>query len=108
MGASGPFTLSVFLVAIAVEYSPSSFTLDTFLFACLPQQDKKYRQRPDFNSEMYLAWLTGMVNAQGLIELDGVHPDREDWVLIAKRSICLVLGIPEPKYVKPKNKTKRK
>jgi AcrR family transcriptional regulator len=64
--------------------------------------------RPDFNSEMYLAWLTGMVNAQGLIELDGVHPDREDWVLIAKRSVCLVLGIPEPKYVKPKNKTKRK
>jgi hypothetical protein len=64
--------------------------------------------RHDFNSEMYLAWLTGMVNAQGLIELDGVHPDREDWVLIAKRSVCLVLGIPEPKYVKPKNKTKRK
>mgnify|MGYP000203054176 FL=1 len=64
--------------------------------------------RADFNSEMYLAWLTGMVNAQGLIELDGVHPDREDWVLIAKRSVCLVLGIPEPKYVKPKNKTKRK
>jgi len=64
--------------------------------------------RPDFNSEMYLAWITGMVNAQGLIELDGVHPDREDWVLIAKRSVCLVLGIPEPKYVKPKNKTKRK
>ena len=57
---------------------------------------------------MYLAWLTGMVNAQGLIELDGVHPDREDWVLIAKRSVCLVLGIPEPKYVKPKNKSKRK
>ena len=64
--------------------------------------------RPDFNSEMYLAWLTGMVNAQGLIELDGVHPDREDWVLIAKRSVCLVLGIPEPKYVKPKSKVKRK
>lgn len=64
--------------------------------------------RADFNSEMYLAWLTGMVNAQGLIELDGVHPDREDWILIAKRSVCLVLGIPEPKYVKPKNKTKRK
>jgi AcrR family transcriptional regulator len=64
--------------------------------------------RADFNSEMYLAWLTGMVNAQGLIELDGVHPDREDWVLIAKRSVCLVLGIPEPKYVKPKNKSKRK
>ena len=64
--------------------------------------------RPDFNSEMYLAWITGMVNAQGLIELDGVHPDREDWVLIAKRSVCLVLGIPEPKYVKPKNKTKHK
>jgi len=64
--------------------------------------------RPDFNSEMYLAWLTGMVNAQGLIELDGVHPDREDWVLIAKRSVCLVLGIPEPKYVKPKNKSKSK
>ncbi len=64
--------------------------------------------RADFNSEMFLAWLTGMVNAQGLIELDGVHPGREDWVLIAKRSVCLVLGIPEPKYVKPKNKSKRK
>jgi hypothetical protein len=49
-----------------------------------------------------------MVNAQGLIELDGMHPDREDWVLIAKRSVCLVLGIPEPKYVKPKSKVKRK
>jgi len=62
--------------------------------------------RPDFNPEMYLAWLTGMVNAQLLIELDGNHPDRADWVVIAKRSVCLLLGIPEPKYVKPKSKTK--
>lgn len=62
--------------------------------------------RPDFNPEMYLAWLTGMVNAQLLIELDGNHPDRADWVVIAKRSVCLLLGIPEPKYVMPKSKTK--
>lgn len=62
--------------------------------------------RSDFNPEMYLAWLIGMVNAQLLIELDGIHPDRADWVVIAKRSVCLLLGIPEPKFVKPKNKTK--
>ena len=54
----------------------------------------------DFDSEIYIAWLTGMVNARVIIELNGKHPKSNEWDKIAMRSICVVLGIPEPKKVK--------
>ena len=54
----------------------------------------------DFDPEIYIAWLTGMVNARVIIELNGKHPKSSEWDKIAMRSICVVLGIPEPKKVK--------
>ena len=54
----------------------------------------------DFDPEIYIAWLTGMVNARVFIELNGNHPKSNEWDKIAMRSICVVLGIPEPKKVK--------
>jgi AcrR family transcriptional regulator len=54
----------------------------------------------DFDPEIYIAWLTGMVNARVIIELNGKHPKSAEWDNIAMRSICAVLGIPEPKKVK--------
>ncbi len=54
----------------------------------------------DFDPEIYIAWLTGMVNARTIIELNGKHPKSAEWDKIAMRSICVVLGIPEPKKVK--------
>lgn len=54
----------------------------------------------DFDPEIYIAWLTGMVNARVIIELNGKHPKSNEWDKIAMRSICVVLGIPEPKKVK--------
>jgi AcrR family transcriptional regulator len=54
----------------------------------------------DFDPEIYIAWLTGMVNARVIIELNGKHPKSAEWDKIAMRSICVVLGIPEPKKVK--------
>ena len=54
----------------------------------------------DFDPEIYIAWLTGMVNARVIIELNGKHPKSSEWDKIAMRSVCVVLGIPEPKKVK--------
>ena len=54
----------------------------------------------DLDPEIYIAWLTGMVNAPVIIELNGKHPKSSEWDKIAMRSICVVLGIPEPKKVK--------
>ena len=54
----------------------------------------------DFDPEIYIAWLTGIVNARTIIELNGTHPKSAEWDKIAMRSICAVLGIPEPKKVK--------
>jgi AcrR family transcriptional regulator len=54
----------------------------------------------DFDPEIYIAWLTGMVNARTIIELNDTHPKSAEWDKIAMRSICVVLGIPEPKKVK--------
>lgn len=51
----------------------------------------------DFDPEIYIAWLTGMVNARVIIELNGKHPKSSEWDKIAFRSVCVVLGIPEPK-----------
>ena len=52
--------------------------------------------RDDFNTEMFAAWLNGMVNSRRLIEMNGTHPLGDEWDVIAKRSICLTIGIPEP------------
>jgi AcrR family transcriptional regulator len=64
---------------------------ETILFA----QTKGW-VRKDFNPEMFTAWLTGLVHARLLIELDGEHPKAAEWDAIAKRSACQILGIPEP------------
>jgi hypothetical protein len=52
--------------------------------------------RKDFDPEMFTAWLTGMVHARALIELDGEHPRSREWDVVASRAICQVLGIAEP------------
>jgi AcrR family transcriptional regulator len=58
--------------------------------------------RDDFNTEMFAAWLNGMVNSRRLIEMNGTHPLGDEWDVIAKRSICMTLGLPEPARKKSK------
>ena len=64
--------------------------------------------RNDFNTEMFAAWLNGMVNSRRLIEMNGTHPLGNEWDVIARRSICMTLGIPEPARKKSKPAKKRK
>jgi AcrR family transcriptional regulator len=64
--------------------------------------------RNDFNAEMLADLLVGMVNARRLIEMNGIHPLSDEWDVIAKRSICMTLGIPEPARKKSKPTKKRK
>ena len=64
--------------------------------------------RDDFNGDMFAAWLVGMVNSRRLIEMNGTHPLSDEWDVIAKRSICMTLGIPEPARKKTKPTKKRK
>ena len=64
--------------------------------------------RDDFNVDMFAAWLNGMVNSRRLIEMNGIHPLSDEWDVIAKRSICMTLGIPEPARKKSKSTKKRK
>jgi AcrR family transcriptional regulator len=64
--------------------------------------------RDDFNTEMFAAWLVGMVNSRRLIEMNGNHPLGDEWDVIAKRSICVTIGIPEPARKKSKPAKKRK
>ena len=64
--------------------------------------------RDDFNCEMFAAWLVGIVNSRRLIEMNGIHPLAEEWDVIAKRSICVTIGIPEPARKKSKPAKKRK
>ena len=64
--------------------------------------------RDDFNTEMFAAWLNGMVNSRRLIEMNGTHPLGDEWDVIAKRSICMTLGLPEPARKKSKPTKKRK
>ena len=64
--------------------------------------------RDDFNDEMLAAWLVGMVNSRRLIEMSGTHPLGDEWDVIAKRSICMTIGIPEPARKKSKPTKKRK
>ena len=64
--------------------------------------------RDDFNGDMFAAWLNGMVNSRRLIEMNGIHPLADEWDVIAKRSICMTLGIPEPARKKTKPAKKRK
>ena len=63
--------------------------------------------RDDFNGDMFAAWLVGMVNSRRLIEMNGVHPLSDEWDVIAKRSICMTLGLPEPARKKSKPTKKR-
>jgi AcrR family transcriptional regulator len=64
--------------------------------------------RDDFDPEMFAAWLNGVVNSRRLIEMGGTHPLAVEWDVVAKRSICLILGIPEPAPKKSKPTKKRK
>jgi len=64
--------------------------------------------RDDFNGDMFAAWLNGMVNSRRLIEMNGIHPLADEWDVIAKRSICMTIGIPEPARKKSKPTKKRK
>ena len=64
--------------------------------------------RDDFNGDMFAAWLNGMVNSRRLIEMNGIHKLADEWDVIAKRSICMTLGIPEPARKKSKPAKKRK
>ena len=64
--------------------------------------------RDDFNGDMFAAWLNGMVNSRRLIEMNGIHPLADEWDVIAKRSICMTIGIPEPARKKLKPTKKRK
>ena len=64
--------------------------------------------RNDFNAEMFADLLVGMVNARRLIEMNGIHPLSDEWDVIAKRSICMTLGIPEPARKKSQPTKKRK
>lgn len=64
--------------------------------------------RDDFNIEMFAAWLNGMVNSRRLIEMNGIHQLADEWDVIAKRSICMTIGIPEPTRKKLKPTKKRK
>jgi AcrR family transcriptional regulator len=64
--------------------------------------------RNDFNAEMFAAWLVGIVNSRRLIEMNGMHPLADEWDVIARRSICMTLGIPEPARKKSKPAKKRK
>lgn len=64
--------------------------------------------RDDFNTEMFAAWLNGMVNSRRLIEMNGIHQLADEWDVIAKRSICMTIGIPEPTRKKLKPTKKRK
>ena len=64
--------------------------------------------RDDFNGDMFAAWLNGMVNSRRLIEMNGIHPLSDEWDVIAKRSICMTIGIPEPARKKSKPTKKRK
>jgi AcrR family transcriptional regulator len=64
--------------------------------------------RNDFNGDMFAAWLNGMVNSRRLIEMNGTHPLADEWDVIAKRSICMTIGIPEPARKKSKPIKKRK
>jgi AcrR family transcriptional regulator len=61
----------------------------------------------DFNPQMFHAWLIGTINGKVSIELDGSHSASDDWDLIAKRAVCRLLGIDEPKPIK-KSPSRRK
>ena len=54
----------------------------------------------DFNPQMFYSWLVGTLNGRVLIDLDGTHPECDDWDFIAKRAVCRLIGIDEPKSTK--------
>lgn len=54
----------------------------------------------DFNPQMFYSWLVGTINGRVLIDLDGTHPECDDWDFIAKRAVCRLIGIDEPKSTK--------
>lgn len=58
----------------------------------------------DFDPFMFHIWLMGMINGRVLIELGEPHPKAEEWDIVAKRSVCLLLGIPAPSPKKSKRK----
>jgi AcrR family transcriptional regulator len=61
----------------------------------------------DFNPQMFYAWLVGTLNGRTLIYLDGTHPDSDDWDFIAKRAVCRLFGIDEPKPTKKSRRNRK-
>ena len=53
--------------------------------------------KDDLDTLMFRLWLIGMINGRVLIELDGPHPKEEEWDAMATRTVCQLLGIPEPR-----------
>ena len=52
------------------------------------------------DTQMFHSWLVGKINGQLAIELDGSHPASDDWDFIAKRAVCRLPGIDDPKPIK--------
>jgi AcrR family transcriptional regulator len=51
----------------------------------------------EFDPVMFAAWVAGVANSRRMIELAGEQTGSPEWDAIAARSICGLLGIPEPK-----------
>ena len=52
------------------------------------------------NPQMFHSWLISTINGQLAIELDESHPASDDLDFIAKRAVCRLLGIDDPKPIK--------
>lgn len=64
--------------------------------------------KDDFEPAMFAVWLNGSINSRRLIEMDGTHSLADEWDVLAKRAIGLVLGVPEPARKKPGATKKRR
>lgn len=52
--------------------------------------------RDDFDPDTFGTWLTGLVNARLIVEIDPQHRAADEWDTLSTRSICAIFGIPEP------------
>jgi AcrR family transcriptional regulator len=59
----------------------------------------------NFDAETFIAYIPGISNARANVELTTKNSLRNEWDKIAVRSLCLLIGIPEPKNAKRKKIT---
>lgn len=59
----------------------------------------------NFDAETFLVYIPGLSNARINVELTTENPVRSEWDKIAVCSLCLFIGIPEPKNAKRKKIT---